>query len=196
VYSIGHSNLTLERLVELLNAQAIVTVFDVRSSPYSRYCPQFNRETLMDHLRCEGMGYVFAGDELGGRPEDPALYDADGRVNYFRVAQTRAFNKGLDLLLEAAARERVALLCSEEDPDHCHRRLLIARALLDRGVDTLHLRADGRVAAESAMRSAAEQQMELFEAPASVLEDTWKSNMVVFPGARRRAGHTARSSSE
>lgn len=195
-FSIGHSNHSMERLVALLNAQGIATVFDVRSAPYSRHCPQFNRENLMDQLRCEGIGYVFAGEELGGRPEDPALYDEDGRVNYFRLAQTRAFQRGLERLIEAALRERVAMLCSEEDPDHCHRRLLIARALLDRGVDTLHLRGDGSVASESATRHAQEGQMELFEVPLSALEATWRSNMVIFPGGRRNATGAARSSGE
>jgi hypothetical protein len=90
------------------------------------------------------MSYLFLGDRLGGRPDDPALYDAEGRVDYERVRATAAFRAGLDSLLREAGCCPVAMLCSEADPLDCHRGLMIAPALVERGVAPLHIHRDGR----------------------------------------------------
>jgi uncharacterized protein (DUF488 family) len=120
-------------------------VADVRSSPYSRWLPQYNRPELQQALGESGIAYLFLGDRLGGRPEDSDLYDDSGRVDYERVRQTEAFRQGLEQLCQAAAKARVAMLCAEEDPLDCHRGLMIAPALAEYGISLAHLRADGRV---------------------------------------------------
>ena len=117
-------------------------VADVRSAPYSRFNPQFNREPLTESLESEGIRYVYLGHELGGRSDDPACCE-DGRVRYDRVAETESFRSGLDRVVDGAARYRIALMCAEKEPLDCHRTLLVARALDDQGVDVAHIRADG-----------------------------------------------------
>lgn len=141
--SIGHSNHDWPAFVALLRRAGITALADVRSSPYSGRHPHFNREPLMRGLHEERIAYVFLGDLLGGRPGQPSLYDEDGRVNYERVRRTEAFQRGLDHLLRGAKEHITAFLCSEEDPLECHRGLMIAPALSERGFPPRHLRKDG-----------------------------------------------------
>ena len=143
VFTIGHSNHPAEVFLELLLTHAIEEVVDVRSSPHSRYNPQFNRKTLQAALADTGVGYVFMGGELGGRPADPSCYDGAGRVQYDRLAETEAFNAGVRQVIQRASECRIALTCSEKEPLACHRTLLIARVLTARGVAVAHILADG-----------------------------------------------------
>jgi uncharacterized protein (DUF488 family) len=145
LFSVGHSNHELEHFIALLQGAGITAVADVRSAPYSRRQPQFNRSLLEPELKRRGIAYVFLGDQLGGRPADRDLYDEDGRVNYERVRQTETFRRGLDRLLHGLDRFTVAMLCGEHDPLDCHRGLMITPALLERGVAPLHLGRDGSV---------------------------------------------------
>ena len=87
VFTIGHSNHSLEHFIELLRAHEVDEVVDVRSAPYSRYAPHFNRDELEDALEKVGVDYLFMGDELGGRPADRSCYDDTGRVVYDKVAE-------------------------------------------------------------------------------------------------------------
>jgi hypothetical protein len=145
LFSIGHSNHDLDHLVQLLQRVGVTAVADVRSSPFSQRYPQFNRTELEQGLQQHGIGYLFLGDELGGRPGPPSLYDDDGRVNYERVRATAFFQAGLDRLRRSLDRFTVAMLCAEEDPLDCHRGLMIAPALVEYGIQPAHLRGDGSV---------------------------------------------------
>ena len=145
VYTIGHSNHSPEMFLGLLRKHGVDEVVDVRSSPASRYYPQFNHGVLSDALERAGIEYVFLGGELGGRPADRSCYDEDGRVSYTRLAETDLFDDGIGRVVRAADERRVAVMCSEKDPQDCHRALLIAGALGERGVAVEHILADGSV---------------------------------------------------
>jgi uncharacterized protein (DUF488 family) len=125
IFTIGHSTHSWERFVALLRGTNVTAVADVRTSPYSRHCPHFNRDELCDELRREGIPYVFLGDELGGRPRERRLYH-DGIADYEKMARSSAFGEGIDRIIEGAGRLRIALLCSEQDPLDCHRCLRMA----------------------------------------------------------------------
>jgi len=144
VLTVGHSAHALEAFVALLRQHGVTAVADVRSAPYSRFNPRFNREPLADALDSEAIRYVFLGDALGGRSDDPACYE-DGRIRYDRVAATRAFRRGLARVVQGTARYRIALMCAEKEPLRCHRTLLVARALGAEGIDVAHIHADGRL---------------------------------------------------
>ncbi|HWJ48101.1 MAG TPA: DUF488 domain-containing protein [Candidatus Udaeobacter sp.] len=144
VYTIGHSNGTVERLVGLLRLHAITAVADVRSQPYSRFNPQFNRETLAIELKNSGLEYVFLGQELGARSEDPACY-RKGRAQYSLIARTAVFERGIQRLLAGMDRFQVTLMCAEKEPLACHRSILISRSLQERGVRVRHILEDGSV---------------------------------------------------
>jgi uncharacterized protein (DUF488 family) len=149
VWTVGHSTHPVGELIELLRAQRIDVLADVRSQPYSRHNPQFRRENLKGSLEGGGIRYVFLGTELGGRPPEPEFRDGQGHVRYDLVRQGERFRGGLERLLSGAASYRVAIMCSEEDPVRCHRRLLITPALVELGVEVRHIRGDGRVVAEA-----------------------------------------------
>ena len=142
VLTVGHSTHALEAFVALLRQHGVTAVADVRSAPYSRFNPQFNREPLAEALGSEGVRYVYLGKELGGRSEDPACHEG-GRIRYDRVAATQSFRSGLARVVDGATRYRIALMCAEKEPLHCHRTLLVARALDEQGVDVAHIHADG-----------------------------------------------------
>jgi uncharacterized protein (DUF488 family) len=144
LYSIGHSDHSVEALVSLLQRCQVRVLVDVRSQPYSQWTPQFNRESLARDLEAAGLRYVFLGDALGGRPAERALYDpGQERPNYERLSRRPVFQAGLDRLLELAAEDQVAFMCSEGDYKRCHRTLLITPALLARGAQVLHIQPDG-----------------------------------------------------
>ena len=143
VLTVGHSNHPWDVFVGLLQRHAVTTLVDVRSVPYSRFNPQFNRNRLERELPPCGVHYVFLGRELGARSDDPACYDETGRVQYDRLARKPAFRRGLDRIMEETARCRVALMCAEKEPLSCHRTILVAPALERRGVEIKHILADG-----------------------------------------------------
>ena len=145
VWTIGHSNHALAHFLTLLATHGIEMVADVRSAPYSRYAPQFGRDALRMNVTNAGMRYLFMGKELGGRPAEPSLYDEEGHVRYDLVSQTHDFTRGISLLRPLIGGQRVALLCAEDDPIHCHRRLLVGRVLRDDSIGVLHVRGDGRI---------------------------------------------------
>jgi len=130
-------------------ANPTTAVADVRSNPYSRRLPQFNREALERELKRNRIAYLYFGDQLGGRPRDPDVYDADGRVDYERVRQTAEFRFGLVQLLRGLEKHTIAMLCGEDDPLDCHRGLMIAPALAERGLPLAHLHKDGTVEAQA-----------------------------------------------
>lgn len=145
ILSIGHSNHELARFIALLHQHDVAAVADVRTAPYSKYSPQFNKDDLRHALRAARIDYVFLGAELGGRPADGEFYDADGHVLYDRLAESDAFRAGLTQLEREGASRRVAMMCSEENPAVCHRFLLVSRVLEGRGVSVSHIRGDGSV---------------------------------------------------
>ena len=142
VLTIGHSRHPLEAFVALLRRYEVARVIDVRSTPYSRFNPQFNRESLARNLTACGIEYSFLGVELGGRSDDPSCYE-NGRIRYDRVAATPSFRQGLDRVVQDAGGRPAALMCAEKEPLDCHRTLLIAQALAARGVRVGHILADG-----------------------------------------------------
>lgn len=144
VYTIGHSTHPLDYFVELLSRHSITALCDVRSKPYSRTNPQFNREDLKHSLRERGIAYVFLGKELGARSEDPSCYDRN-QVQYDRLAQTDLFRSGLDRICQGAKTYRLALMCAEKEPLDCHRTILVARHVQTLTFEVQHIHADGRL---------------------------------------------------
>ncbi len=142
LYTIGHSTHTVPRLIELLSMHSVSAVADVRSSPYSSYTPQFNREPLQNELRAAGMEYVFLGKELGARSSDKSCY-IKGQVQFDLVAESKIFQSGLERLRMGRESFLVSLLCAEKDPITCHRMILVCRNLRPWGITIKHILEDG-----------------------------------------------------
>lgn len=144
VFTVGHSNHTIEQLINLLLAHQVTAVADVRSIPASTRNPQFNAQALQRSLKGASISYVFLGKELGARPEDRSCY-VEGKVQYGLLAETAVFQSGLDRVLKGVERHRIALFCAEKDPLACHRTILVARHLVARGLVVSHILDDGRL---------------------------------------------------
>jgi uncharacterized protein (DUF488 family) len=142
VYTIGHSSHEFEAFLALLREHDIQVVIDVRSSPYSRYVPQANRETLARALQVAGVEYRWRGQRLGGKPE--------GSVgDYDEIRTSQGFQEGLAELIAIAAERRTTIMCSEGDHRKCHRHKLITPALMEQDVRVVHIQPDGAVLDES-----------------------------------------------
>lgn len=139
LYSIGHSNASIQAFIELLRRHEIAALVDTRSQPYSRYNPHFSRENLKLSVEESGIEYFYLGKEIGGRPENPALYFQNGKADYDLVAQSSIYLAGIERLLELASDRRVAFMCAEADYKSCHRYWLITRTLTQRGIEVLHI---------------------------------------------------------
>lgn len=144
IYTIGHSNHEIEDFLVLLKRNQINAVADVRSVPYSRWQPQFNREDLKKALKAQGVDYVFLGRELGARSDDPGCF-VNGRVQYRLLAKTPLFRSGIERIRDGCDRRRIVLMCAEKDPLNCHRTILVARELEGVGISVTHILANGHV---------------------------------------------------
>lgn len=188
IYTIGHSNHSVDAFLSLLKECGIDVVIDTRSQPYSRYAPQFEARALKESVVAAGIRYLFLGKELGGRPANKDYYDAEGRVCYGLVAQSAPFIEGITRLERGIHDHRIALLCAEENPAQCHRRLLVGRILVDKGIEVRHIRGDGRVEIEQASGATGwyedtQGQLTLF--PDQEIRE-WKSIQSVLPRDGRR----------
>lgn len=146
LYTIGHSNHLIDHLIDLLRQHNITAVCDVRSRPYSRYNPQFDRESFRCSLEAAGIAYVFLGKELGARSEDPSCY-LFGKVQYAKLARTALFQSGLKRVREGMKTYTIALMCAEKEPLDCHRTILVSRQFAESGVSIQHIHEDGRLEA-------------------------------------------------
>ncbi|MBL8642531.1 MAG: DUF488 domain-containing protein [Rhodospirillaceae bacterium] len=178
VYTVGHSHHALDHFLSLLAAANITAVADVRSTPYSRRNPQFNREALKAALAERGIAYVPMEAQLGGRPPDPSLWRFE-RPDYERIAATPNFCEGLGRIETGAATQRIALMCAERDPLDCHRCLLVGRALKERGTCVLNILGDGALEDQSATEArllawAHVASADMFDTPATRLADAYR----------------------
>ena len=179
LYTIGHSIHPLPQFLDLLKKYQISAICDVRSAPYSRWQPHFNREPLQQELKRHNIAYVFLGNELGARSSDSSCYDAEGRVQYGRLAQTDAFRRGMGRVLDGMKNYRMALMCVEKDPLTCHRTILVCRHLRrDSDLSILHILDDGTIETheESEMRLlklARMEQADLFKSMHEQLEEAY-----------------------
>lgn len=139
LYTIGYGERTLDEFVAVLRRYEIQYLVDVRSAPYSRFKPEFGKESLEQALAGAGIRYLFFGSQLGGRPDDPECY-VDGKVDYDRVKARPFYRQGIERVQNAQRqRLRVALMCSEGKPEECHRSKLIGQTLLEMQISVLHI---------------------------------------------------------
>jgi uncharacterized protein (DUF488 family) len=169
LYTIGHSNHPVDKFIQLLVDHGIERLIDVRSTPMSRFNPQFNKKNMQQVLLKHQIEYVYAGAELGGRPPDPSLYKHNAlpgkktdylhELNYPEVVKRPQFSQGIQQLLELAAEQPTTIMCSEENPAFCHRHHLISAYLLDKYPDVaiFHIRGDGSVITAKSIHTPSDQ---------------------------------------
>lgn len=148
LFTVGHSVHPIDHFINILKMNRIDAVADVRSSPYSKFTPQFNREPLKKSLKDHGIRYVFLGAELGARRDEPECYE-NNKVIYGKVAELPSFKSGIIRLREGAEKMRVAIMCAEKDPLTCHRTVLVAHFSREFFSDTQHILEDGSIESRS-----------------------------------------------
>jgi uncharacterized protein (DUF488 family) len=145
ILSIGYGNRQISDFIALLHLNGITTIVDIRSNPFSRFQPNYNKNKLQAILYENGISYVFKGDELGGKPQNHMLYK-NGKLNYKLVNATKQYQETIAELIEAASiGEKICLMCCELNPDNCHRKTLIAETLLKIGIAVNHITANGTI---------------------------------------------------
>jgi len=149
LFTIGHGARTVEEMVALLGEANAPVLVDVRRFPGSRRHPHLGRAALEATLPALGVTYLFRGEALGGRrhgrPGSPhtALREPAFRA-YADHMESPTFQAALgELIDEARAGRRMAVMCAETVWWQCHRRL-IADGLLARGMEVVHLVNPGR----------------------------------------------------
>ena len=138
IYTVGHSNIDIKKFINILKQNNIKVLIDVRSVPFSRYASQFNKDNIKRELEESGIVYIFMGNVLGGKPQN---------IVYEKIREQQGYQKGISRLIEIAKANKIAVMCSEENPGKCHRHLLITQSLLCKGVNVLHIRGGGTVEA-------------------------------------------------
>ena len=147
-FTIGHGNYPIDRFITFLQNTGIDLIIDVRSSPYSRFNPQFNRENLEKSLVMNDINYKYMGNKIGGRQSDPNLLFPNGTVNYRKVQETEKFQEGINEVLSIiSSGKKIALMCAEKEPEGCHRFALISPVLQSRGISVIHIRPDMKLQA-------------------------------------------------
>ena len=161
LYTIGHSNHSIEKFIELLFLHSITVVCDVRSHPYSKFNPQYNRETLEKELKKHNIEYLFLGEELGPRSDDQECY-VNGRAQYSSIAKTFQFQQGIERLLIEMESNRIVIMCAEKDPITCHRTILISRYMRKYDIEIIHILEDGKIESNS---DAEKRLMQILNSP-------------------------------
>jgi uncharacterized protein (DUF488 family) len=177
LFTIGHSNHPIERLIALALQHGITAIADVRSSPYSRYNPQYNKRDLQAELLRHGIHYVFLGNELGARPDNPECY-VNGQVSYEKLANTVLFKQGVDRIIKGMKSYRISILCAEKDPLQCHRTILVCRQLAIQGIKIAHILETGLLefheeAEERLLREETHGPSELFRTRNEILSEAF-----------------------
>lgn len=140
LFTLGHSNWDFEPFAALLKNSRVDLVVDVRSRPHSARFPQFSQPGFEKLLEAEGLAYLYLGEELGGRPDDPDAYQPNGVVDYRARRKSYAFRAGVERLVKELEQRSAALMCAEEDPLECHRFLMICPEFVSLGIHPLHIR--------------------------------------------------------
>ena len=140
IFTIGHSNHPIEKFIDILKINNIDAVIDVRSNPISAYSPQFNRMELMKNLKMNDIKYFFMGNTLGGRPEDTSVLNSLNKIELEIIETKSWYNDAISKLIEFSKKNNIAVMCSEEDPQKCHRGYIISHTLLGKNQSVIHIR--------------------------------------------------------
>ena len=126
--------------------------------PYSRRNPQCNRENLILSLKRKEFS-IFMGTELSVNRNDPSLF-THGRIDFDKLITTDYFQNGINIVIDHIKRLNISLLCAEKDPYRCHRFVLVAYELTQRGIEVKHIREDGRLESQHQLEEKLLQEFE------------------------------------
>ena len=147
IFTIGHSNYKVEKLIDMLRYYNINCVVDIRGTPYSKYNVQYNKETIRDTLIKEGFVYIYMAKEFAAKRENKESYNKEGYSDFEKVIYEEEFKNGIERLKNGCKKGyRIALLGAMQDPIRCHRSILVGRELVQHGFNVKHILDDYSIA--------------------------------------------------
>lgn len=130
IYTIGHSNYPLEKLIDMLKYYDVNCVVDIRGTPYSKYNVQYNKESIATSLKEAGFLYIYMAKEFAANRENKSSYNKEGYSDFEKVITEKDFVNGIERLkLGCEKGYKIALLGAMQEPIRCHRSILVGRAL-------------------------------------------------------------------
>ena len=140
IFTIGHSNYNVEKLIDMLRYYNINCVVDIRGTPYSKYNVQYNKETIRNTLIKEDFVYIYMAKEFAAKRENKESYNKEGYSDFEKVIYEEDFKNGIERLKNGCEKGyRIALLGAMQDPIRCHRSILVGRALVENGFNVKHI---------------------------------------------------------
>ena len=150
IFTIGHSNYKIEKLIDMLRYYNIDCVVDIRGTPYSKYNVQYNKETIKDTLIKEGFVYIYMAKEFAAKRENKESYNKEGYSDFEKVIYEEDFKNGIKRLKTGCEKGyRIALLGAMQDPIRCHRSILVGRELVKNGFKVNHILDDYYIASQN-----------------------------------------------
>lgn len=149
IYTIGHSNYTVEKLIDMLKYYNISCVVDIRGTPYSKYNVQFDKETIRYTLNKAGFIYIYMAKELAAKRINKQSYNDEGYSDFEKVINEKEFLEGIERLKNGCNKGyNIALLGAMQEPIRCHRSILVGKALRKAGFDVKHILDDYSIASQ------------------------------------------------
>ena len=149
IYTIGHSNYTVEKLIDMLKHYNINCVVDIRGTPYSKYNVQFDKETIRYTLSKAGFIYIYMAKELAAKRINKQSYNDEGYSDFEKVINEKEFLEGIERLKNGCNKGyNIALLGAMQEPISCHRSILVGKALRKAGFDVKHILDDYSIASQ------------------------------------------------
>lgn len=154
LFTIGHTNHSQEEFLQLLRANNITYLLDVRSTPFSQFTSQFNKDVIAAFLKKNGVNYNHMGKFFGARPMDKSLYTEQGYLDFEKARASENFQKGLENVTFGLDKGfNIALMCTEKDPFDCHRAIMVARGFELKGIDVSHILPDGKIITQTELNN-------------------------------------------
>lgn len=149
IFTIGHSNYTIEKLIDMLKHYNINCVVDIRGTPYSKYNIQFDKETIKYTLTKAGFIYIYMAKELAAKRENKESYNKSGYSDFEKVIHEKDFICGIERLKKGCEKGyKIVLLGAMQDPIRCHRSILVGRSLIGYGFNVKHILDDYSVVSQ------------------------------------------------
>ena len=177
IFTIGYAQFSIDAFLDTLRKYDISAIADVRSAPFSKYKPDFIKDKIQKHLGRNHMAYLFLGDMLGARIKDPAVY-LDNKLSYELLSKSDFWTKGINKLLDESGKYRLAIMCAEKDPLHCHRTFLICRTLRSFSLRIHHILEEGSLEEHAdtekrILENYGLEQSDIFRSESDILEDAY-----------------------
>lgn len=149
IYTIGHSNYSVDKLIDMLKIYDIDCVIDIRGTPYSKYNVQFNKETIRKTLTDRGYLYIYMGKEFAVQRMNKSSYTKEGYADFEKAMRDEHFLEGIKRLKNGLNKGyKIALMGAMQDPINCHRAILVGRALREKGFNVKHILHEGTLASQ------------------------------------------------